>query len=440
MLENAWRFLTLADANVRFVLLGSLLIGATSGLLGSFAVLRRRSLVGDALAHAALPGVALAYLWTGSKALSVLLAGAAISGVLGVLVIQFITNFTRIKADAAIGIVLSVFFGIGIVLLTHIQRVGSGNQSGLDKFLFGQAASLVSDDLEVMSVLAGLIILAVVLFFKEFKALIFDPGFLQVLGYSTRWIDVLLMGLIALTVMVGLQAVGVVLIAAMLITPAVTARFWTENLHKMVLLAAAFGGFAGIVGTFISSLAPRIPTGPVMVLIATLCFVVSALLAPRRGVLARWLRERHNRRREAQQHFLRACVEVQADLEQLRVLSVEELAIEMGRSQESIKREGRRLERKGLVTWSEEGFALTESGLEDGLFVVKSHRLWEHYLYYREILDADHVDRPADEVEHLLTPTIIARLEEILVRERGIDIDQIVNLHGTGSRYRPGGR
>ena len=244
----------------------------------------RRSLVGDALAHAALPGVALAYLWTGSKALPVLLAGAAVSGVVGVLFMQFVTNFTRIKADAAIGIVLSVFFGIGIVLLTHIQRAGSGNQSGLDKFLFGQAASLVDDDLKVMSVLAALIILVLALFFKEFKALIFDPGFLQTLGYSTRWIDVLLMGLIALTVMVGLQAVGVVLVAAMLITPAVTARFWTERLGTMVLLAAAFGGFAGVVGTFISSLAPRIPTGPVMVLVATLSFVVSALLAPQRGV------------------------------------------------------------------------------------------------------------------------------------------------------------
>ena len=157
-------------------------------------MLRRRSLVGDALAHAALPGVALAYLWTGSKALPVLLTGAAISGVLGVLVMQFIINYTRVKADSAIGIVLSVFFGVGIVLLTHVQRVGTGNQSGLDKFLFGQAASLVDDDLRVMSVLAGFIILAVALFFKEFKALIFDADFLQTLGYSARWIDALLMG------------------------------------------------------------------------------------------------------------------------------------------------------------------------------------------------------------------------------------------------------
>jgi manganese/zinc/iron transport system permease protein len=439
MLENALRFMTMADANVRFVLFGSLLIGATGGLLGSFAVLRRRSLVGDALAHAALPGVALAYLWTGSKALPVLLAGATVSGVLGVMLMQFVINFTRIKADAAIGIVLSVFFGIGIVLLTHIQRSGSGNQSGLDKFLFGQAASLVEDDLKVMSVLAGLIILVLILFFKEFKALIFDPGFLQALGYSTRWIDVLLMGLIALTVMVGLQAVGVVLIAAMLITPAVAARFWTEQLNKMVMLAAAFGGTSGIVGTFISSLAPKIPTGPVMVLVATFFFVVSALFAPRRGVLARGLRRRDNARRETQQHFLRACIELQEKIGEGRAWAVEELAIELGHSPDKVKRNGQQLAKAGLVARDDGRFALTEAGLQEGLFVVKSHRLWEHYLYYRAILDADHVDRPADEVEHLLTPEIIIRLEDILARERGIDPAQIVTLHGTGSQYRRGG-
>ncbi|MDP7632154.1 MAG: iron chelate uptake ABC transporter family permease subunit, partial [Candidatus Latescibacteria bacterium] len=230
--------LHLHDATVRSVLFGSLLIGATGGVLGSFAVLRRRSLMGDALAHAALPGVALAFLWTGSKSLPVLISGATCTGVLGVLLIQFITTRTRIKADAAIGIVLTVFFGIGIVLLTHIQRSLVGNQAGLDKFLFGQAASMVEDDVRVMSVMSLLIIVVVLLLYKEFKALIFDPKFLQSLGYSLQRVDLALMGLIVLTVMVGLQAVGVVLIAAMLITPAVAARFWTERLHVMVVLAA----------------------------------------------------------------------------------------------------------------------------------------------------------------------------------------------------------
>ena len=229
------------DATFQLVLLGSLLIGATSGTLGAFAVLRRRSLLGDALAHAALPGVALAFLWTQSKTLPVLLLGATVSGVVGVLVIEAIVNYTRIKADAALGIVLSVFFGGGIVLLTHIQQSEVGNQSGLDKFLFGQAASIVRSDLYVMCIVSALVMVAVFVFFKEFKGLIFDAEFLSALGFSQRVVDLVLMGLIVLTVMVGLQAVGVILIAAMLITPAAAARFWTDRLHVMVTSVGHFG-------------------------------------------------------------------------------------------------------------------------------------------------------------------------------------------------------
>ncbi len=439
MLENVGRFLSLSDANVRFVLLGSLLIGSTGGLLGSFAVLRKRSLVGDALAHAALPGVALAFLLSGSKSLPVLIAGATLSGVLGVLCIQFIVNFTRIKADSAIGIVLSVFFGAGIVLLTHIQRSSVGNQSGLDKFLFGQAAAIVDDDLKIMSLLATFIIVAVLLLYKEFKVLIFDPGFMQSLGFSARLVDLALMGLIVLTVMVGLQAVGVVLIAAMLITPAVAARFWTERLHTMVLLSTLVGGLSGLTGTFISSLAPRIPTGPVMVLVATGFFIFSALFGPRRGMLSRWRRERANRRRESRQHLLRACIELEEQGGKQH-FAPQEIAAELQWPLKRLTRQAKRLQRSGLMQLRHNDWSLSQQGREEGLFVVKSHRLWEHYLFYRDILDADHLDRPADEVEHLLTPAIITRLEDILEREQGIDTRRIVNIHASSSLYRPRGR
>ena len=430
----------LGDANMRFVLFGSLLIGATGGMLGSFAVLRRRSLMGDALAHAALPGVALAFLVTGSKALPVLIVGATITGVLGVLVIQFIVHHTRIKADAAIGIVLSVFFGIGIVLLTHIQRSHVGNQSGLDKFLFGQAAAIVEDDVRVMAVMSVAIILAVLVFYKEFKALIFDPKFLQSLGYSVRGVDLLLMGLIVLTVMVGLQAVGVVLIAAMLITPAVAARFWTERLHHMLVLAALIGGLSGATGTLLSSMAPRIPTGPVMVLVATGLFLLSALFGPRRGVLARWRRQRANERRERRQHLLRAVVELRERDAEGEELEATEIAAELGWPPARVRSEARRLVREGMAHVDADRVRLSDSGLAEGTFVVKSHRLWEHYLVYRDILTADHVDRPADEVEHLLTPEIITRLEEFLQRDHGLDPQRVVDIHASGSGYRPRGR
>ena len=434
-----WEFLALADANVRFVLAGSLLIGATGGMLGTFAVLRRRSLMGDALAHAALPGVALAFMMTGSKSLPVLIAGATATGLAGMLAIQFVVHHTRLKADSAIGIVLSVFFGGGIVLLTHIQRSRVGNQSGLDKFLFGQAAAIVREDILVMAAMSLAIIAVLLLLYKEFKALIFDPGFLQSLGFPVRAVDLVLMGLVVMTVMVGLQAVGVVLIAAMLITPAVAARFWTERLHRMVLLAALFGGLSGVAGTFLSTMAPRLPTGPVMVMVATGFFLLSAVFGPRRGILARLRRRRANERRERRHHFLRAVIELLEAHDGRRRFSAGEIAAELGWDTDRAQAEARRLGRAGIVGTGNGGIELTGAGMSEATFVVKSHRLWEHFLVYRDILAPDHVDRPADEVEHLLTPEIISRLEEILEREHGLDPARVINIHQTGSSYGGGG-
>ena len=423
------------DATFQLVLLGSLLIGATSGTLGAFAVLRRRSLLGDALAHAALPGVALAFLWTQSKALPILLLGATVSGVVGVLIIEAIVNYTRIKADAALGIVLSVFFGGGIVLLTHIQQSEVGNQSGLDKFLFGQAASIVRADLYVMCIVSALVMIAVFLFFKEFKGLIFDAEFLSALGFSQRVVDLLLMGLIVLTVMVGLQAVGVILIAAMLITPAAAARFWTDRLHVMVLVSGILGALCGALGVGLSALAPRIPTGPVMVLVATAAFLISVLIAPRRGVLARWARLRANALRENGQHFLRAYLALQTQDKVEVVLA--DLASELQLPLYRVRRLAKRLARDRWVSLRNGACSLTELGHKEAIFVVKSHQLWEYYLVYRSILEEDHVDRPADEVEHILTPEIIEQLESILAQE-GIDVSG--DIHKTHSGYRRAGK
>jgi manganese/zinc/iron transport system permease protein len=425
------------DLNFQLVLIGSLLIGATGGLLGTFAVLRKRSLLGDALAHAALPGVAGAFLLTGSKTLPVLITGATISGVLGVLTIQFIVNQTRIKADAALGIVLSVFFGVGIVLLTHIQQSGVGNQSGLDKFLFGQAASIVRSDVKVMCALSALVLVAVAAFYKEFKALIFDPDYLSSVGYSARGVDLLLMGLIVLTVMVGLQAVGVILIAAMLITPAVSARFWTEKLGTMLAIATGLGAVSGTMGTWISTMAPKVPTGPVMVLVATGGFVISAIFAPNRGVLARLLRLRDNRLRETRHHFLRAFAEVAEANGNARALQVGMIADHLEERAAVTVRTANRLARGGWLDRTGEQVALTSQGEKDAEFVLKSHRLWEHYLVHRSNLKLDHVDRPADDVEHILTPEIVAALEQTL-QEAEVDINRPESVHPT--LQAPGGQ
>ncbi|MFC0330626.1 metal ABC transporter permease [Paenibacillus sepulcri] len=277
------------DPNTQWILFGCMLLGLGSGVIGSFAYLRKQALMGDALSHAALPGVCIAFMLSGSKSILFFLIGAAAAGVLATFGISYITRHTRIKQDAALAIVLSVFFGFGIVLLTRIQHSGSGNQSGLDTFLFGQAASMMQSDVITMTVISFALIGICSLLFKEFKLMSFDPDFARGLGYPVAWLDQFLMLLIVVAVVVGIQAVGVVLMAALLITPAVSARYWTERLGVMVILAGLFGAFSGLAGTFVSANVNQLPTGPLVVLAATLLFVISLLAAPRRGIISKLL-------------------------------------------------------------------------------------------------------------------------------------------------------
>ncbi|CAH1201600.1 Manganese transport system membrane protein MntC [Paenibacillus sp. JJ-223] len=285
-----WIMTILTDPNTRWILLGCMLLGFSSGIIGSFTFLRRQSLMGDTLAHAALPGICIAFMLAETKSVGLFLVGALVAGIMATFGITCITRYSRIKQETAMGIVLSVFFGIGIVMLTRIQHGASGSQSGLDKYLFGQAASMVQTDVYVMGGVCLILLLASVAWFKEFKLVSFDPGFARGMGLPVGMLEHLILLLTVIAVVAGIQAVGVVLVAALLVTPAAAARCWTDSLALMVLLAGLFGALSGAAGTLFSTMVPNLPTGPVTVLAATVIFAGSALLAPRRGLLARRLR------------------------------------------------------------------------------------------------------------------------------------------------------
>jgi len=280
---------------LRTVGLGAAFLGIVNGVLGSFAVLRKQSLLGDAISHAALPGIALAFLLTGSKATIVLLLGAAAAGWVGTLLVMNIVKNTRVKYDSALGLVLSVFFGFGLVLLTYIQRMPVASQAGLDTFLFGQAATLLARDVATIGILGSVVLLIVLAVWKEFKLLCFDPDFALSLGFPIRWLDVLLITLLVTSIVIGLQTVGVVLMSAMVVAPAAAARQWTDRLGAMVAISAFFGALAGAGGALVSSLTARLPAGPTIVLCLTAIVLVSLLAAPNRGVVWKWARERVNR-------------------------------------------------------------------------------------------------------------------------------------------------
>ncbi|WP_186423310.1 metal ABC transporter permease [Lacrimispora celerecrescens] len=285
----------LSDYTFQTVALGSALLGLISGVLGSFAVLRRQSLLGDGVSHSALPGVVMAFVLSGSKNTEVLLMGALFSGLLATLFIVSIVRHTRVKFDSALALVMSVFFGLGLVLLTYVQKIPNSNQAGLKRFIFGQASTLLQRDI-ILMVICGLILLTLVLlFWKEFKLFTFDSDFAQSLGFSIKKLNLLLSFMIVLAIIIGLQTVGVILMSAMLITPAVAARQWTNKLWVMVTLSALFGAASGIAGTAASSLVPKLPTGPAIVVFVSAIVIISVLFAPGRGVLHRVYQRRKNR-------------------------------------------------------------------------------------------------------------------------------------------------
>jgi ABC-type Mn2+/Zn2+ transport system permease subunit/Mn-dependent DtxR family transcriptional regulator len=416
-LDQAVRFFTFQDPAVRYALLGSMLLGVTCGLLGSFIVVRKMALVGDALSHAVLPGVAIGFLWNMSKDPIAIFIGATIAGLLGTVVVRLIKDTTRLKEDTALGLVLATFFGVGICLLTMIQRLPTGNKSGLDKFLFGQAAAIGAADVTLMAIVAGVTLFTVALFYKEFLVTSFDVQFAQVSGFPAKTIHYTLMLLLAFAIVIALQAVGVVLVSAMLITPAAAAYLLTDRMHRMLMLSAVFGLVSGAAGAFISFLGPSFPTGPFMVLSSTVVFAFAFFFGPRHGVAVRWWRRRSRAARVSRENSLKAIYHVlEARAFKGDGVSLREMAERRRETVEEAARQAATLQRHGLATLHEEGnlIFLTPAGWQGACNIVRNHRLWELYLTNAAQIAADHVHDDAEKIEHVLGDETVRELERRL--------------------------
>lgn len=416
MSEAFLDFITLQDANLRWVLLGTVLLGLSAGALGCFTVLRQRALVGDAVAHSVLPGVCLAFIVTGDKNPIALLIGSVIFGWISLVVMDYLVRNTRISADASIGMVLSVFFGFGVMLLTYIQSSGNVNQSGLDAFLFGNAASMLREDVLLFGAISVMVLVALLSLFKELRLISFDPEYAQILGYPIKRMEVVLATLLVVTITAGLQAVGVVLMASMLIIPAATARYWTDSLAVMLAISAAVGGISAISGTFVSYAASGMPTGPWMVLTAALLFGLSFFFAPARGELQLWLRRRRQQQKINEENIMKTLYKLEEkDKNQVRVRPVRELLKARRMQTRRMKAGLRSLREQHFVQYYDGqpgGYLLTEAGREQARRVVRVHRLWELYLTRKLDIAGDHVHDDAESMEHVITP----ELEQDLLR------------------------
>lgn len=424
MLETILDMLWPDSHNTRVVLLGCCALGVAAGVVGTFLQLRKRTLLADVVSHAALPGVAGAFLLAAAfgldgRSLAWLLPGAAATGLLGVIVVGLLDRHSRLKPDAAMASVLGVFFGAGVVLLSVIQQIPSGSRAGLDSFIFGKASSMLTRDAWTVAIVAAVIVLVCVCLFKELRLLCFDDAFASNVGLRVGLLDLILLLLATLVAVVGLQSVGLILVVAMLVIPPAAARFWTQQLRPTLAIAALVGAIASFAGVVASSLHAQLPSGPAIVLAAAICFAFSMLFGSTRGVLILGVRRHLLARRVRREHMLRRIVELrdsQTNRESLETFAftATQLADAGLRDHAAVNAAVRRgfIRREG-----DSNLRLTELGIEAARRATRNHRLWELFLMRHADVAADHVDRSADAVEHVLDPKLVEELSRELEHE-----------------------
>ena len=407
------------DYTLVTVAVGGAVLGVLSGVLGSFAVLRQQSLMGDALSHAALPGVAIAFLLMGRE-LGWLLIGAGIAGWVGVMFINSVTRTTRIKQDTAMGIALTAFFAFGITLLTYIQSRNDASQAGLDQFIFGQAAAIKRQDVLLISGVGLAVFVILALFWKEFKLITFDTEFARANGFNVRFLDTLLSTLIVVAIVLGLQLAGVILMVGMLIAPAVAARQWTHRLDQMLVLSALFGGFAGAAGAILSGIEQGLPTGPLIIVVASAIVFLSIAFAPERGLVWALWQRRQDRQRFAAQHIMR---DIYRHARQHDDFFQPAPAGMLAALRGPVARVGiQQLTQAGLIEpTSGDHWRLTRTGLAAAREDARNLRLWDLYRQYSETLDlpviAENHQQP---IKVMLPAADVAKLETLLDGEAGV--------------------
>lgn len=419
VLANLARILSLQDHNTRIVLAGAVAFGIASGLVGAFLLLRKRSLLGDTLGHATLPGVAIGFLFAYAsggdpRSFLPLGIGATISTALGIATLALIRRTSIIKDDAALAIVLSVFFGVGIVLLSGIQQLPGGVASGIERLIYGSAATMTTSDTTFVIFTSLGVMLACVALFKEFSLLCFDEAFARTSGWPATLLDLALMSLVVWVTVAGIQTVGILLVVALLVIPPASARFWCSGLAPMAAISALCGGLSCLIGVILSALFPKWPTGALIVLSGGVIFGLGLLLGPKRGLLVREIRSRRADRKLRREHMLRAifeCAESGPDC-----VTMDSLLAKRPWSRSQVATDIARLADRGLVTCSSsDGSAqLTSSGLSEARRLVRNHRLWELYLIRHADVAPALVDREADRIEHVLDRRLVEELEDIL--------------------------
>jgi manganese/zinc/iron transport system permease protein len=414
ILEDILYFFSFQDSTINAVLAGTVLLGIASGLLGVLVVLNKKALIVDAIAHSILPGICIGFLLAGTKNPVLLLSGGILTGALSVWLVQWIPSITKIKNDAAIAISLSTLFAFGVIGLNIIQNTGNPNQSGLNDYLFGKAATIGKEDLFYFGIISILVCLLITLFYNTIKTYLFDRSFSNAIGLPSKTIAFMLNTFIIIITAIGIRTVGIVLMSAMIIAPAIAARFWSHKLHRNLILAGIFGGCSALIGVFISFLAPNMPTGPwIVCALASIAFT-SIFFAPT-GIIKSRINLLQNRKQILNDNILKTFYKSAKSKKDLQIgMSKEDILVKRSFNIAQLEKGLASLKRKNLLVFDGIRYHLTNKGITESRRIVRLHRLWELYLQEYMNLAPDHVHESAESIEHILTPDLERQLLKIM--------------------------
>ena len=418
-------FFSFQDANINNVLLGTLILGFTCGIAGVLVVLSKKTLIVDAVSHSVLPGICIGFLFTGVKNPIYIITGGIISGGVAVYLVDWISRISRIKKDASIAITLSVLFSAGVILLNIIQHSGNSNQSGLTDFLFGKAATIIESDLYVFGAIGAIVILIIILFHQHFKIALFDIGFAKTIGLNEKLIQSLVSALIIISTAIGIQTVGIILMSALIITPASSALFWTNNFKKSILLSGGFACLSSVVGVFISYLSSDMPTGPWIIVILSSIALFSAFFS-KKGILTKKIKIFKNKRKMLSDNLLKAIYKIYENEKYTnKGKTLSEISDEYTISIADLQKGIKILKSKKQIANSNGLWQLTKKGIDEAKRIVRAHNLWELYMENFMQIQPDHVHDSAESIEHILTP----ELEAELLKKMESKIGDIENLN-----------
>lgn len=391
---------------IQRALIASVTIGISCGLIGTYIMLRRMSLIGDALAHAVLPGVVVSFMVAG-KSEAALFIGAVVSGILTVLLIGFVNRNSKIKEDTSIGIIFTGAFALGILLVSQLKQV----HIDLSSYLFGDVLGVSTGDITLSMIIMFVIILCIVLFYKQLLLTSFDPTMAMTIGISTTLVHYMLMTLLSMSIVAGLQSVGVILIIAMLITPPATAYLLSSNLKKILLLSAMFGTISAITGLYLSYHF-NFASGASIVLVAVALFMLAFLFSPKEGVVTKLFRRRSASKLVLIEDVIKLSYRFKDEPGKTEL--VDKIANELGISNSRVEGAIKTLLAKGLMSRTNGNYQLTDKGIKYALRLVRTHRLWETYITNKNVVDIEHIHPEAEKLEHVLTEDMVDELDEEL--------------------------